>query len=70
LSRQTVEQIQQRLNVLGFGVGEPDGIIGPATTSALRAFQKSNGMIADGYPDSVTLQVLTTSTEAGSAASE
>ena len=70
LSRHTIEQMQQRLNALGFDVGEPDSIIGPATRSALRAFQKSKGMIADGYPDSVTLQALTTSTGARSAAPE
>jgi membrane-bound lytic murein transglycosylase B len=67
LSRTTIEQIQQRLNALGFEVGEPDGILGPTTRSALRAFQKSNGMIPDGYPDSTTLLALTTGTEAGSA---
>ena len=67
LSRHTIEQFQQRLNALGFDVGEPDGNIGPATRSALRAFQKSIGMIADGYPDSATVLALEVHPETGSA---
>jgi len=66
LDRHTIEQIQQRLNALGFDAGKPDGIIGPATRSALRAFQKSQGMIADGYPDSATLRALTAAAETAS----
>ena len=58
LSRSTVENIQKRLNYLGFDVGEVDGIMGAMTQSALREFQASNGMIADGYPDKATLCVL------------
>jgi membrane-bound lytic murein transglycosylase B len=58
LSRDTVMRMQDRLNHLGFTVGEADGIIGSATRAALRAFQKSAGIIADGYPDSATLGAL------------
>jgi len=58
LSRDTIERIQGRLNHLGFNAGTPDGIMGPATRAALRAFQKSAGIIADGYPDSETLGAL------------
>ena len=70
LSRHAIEQIQQQLNALGFRAGVPDGIIGPAMRSALRAFQKSAGMIADGYPDSATLLALKTSAETAPAKAE
>lgn len=58
LSRGEVVEIQTRLNALGFEVGEPDGMAGPRTRSALRAFQKSVGMPADGYADPVVLERL------------
>jgi membrane-bound lytic murein transglycosylase B len=55
LSRQTVEAMQRQLNHLGFNACEIDGVLGSMTQSALREFQASNGMIADGYPDRGTL---------------
>lgn len=58
LSRAMIERIQGRLNHLGFDAGAADGVMGPATRSALRAFQKSAGIIADGYPDRTTLSAL------------
>jgi membrane-bound lytic murein transglycosylase B len=58
LSRDTIERMQGRLNHLGFAAGDADGVLGPATRSALRAFQKSAGIVPDGYPDSTTLTVL------------
>lgn len=58
ISRRTVEQIQERLNNLGFNAGGVDGIMGPATRSALRTFQHSVGLIADGHPDNPTLKAL------------
>jgi len=61
LSRNTVEDIQRRLNHLGFDAGEIDGVMGSLTRSALRNFQASNGMIADGYPDRKTLCALSIS---------
>lgn len=58
LSRRTVESLQGRLNHLGFDAGEADGVMGPATRSALRAYQISVGFIADGYPDRETLSSI------------
>ena len=58
LSRDIIERMQGRLNHLGFAAGDADGVLGPATRSALRAFQKSAGIIPDGYPDSATLSAL------------
>jgi len=58
LSRNAVENMQRQLNHLGFNAGEIDGVLGSMTQSALREFQASNGMIADGYPDRTTLCAL------------
>lgn len=66
LSRDTIKRMQGRLNRLGFDAGEPDGVVGPATRAALRAFQKSAGIIPDGYPDSATLGALAVEVESKS----
>lgn len=50
LSRDHILALQQALNDNGFDSGEPDGIMGPATRSAIRKFQASHDMVADGYP--------------------
>lgn len=41
--------IQEALNALGYDVGEADGIFGPRTRSALRDWQRGNGLTSDGY---------------------
>lgn len=41
--------MQRKLNQLGFDVGGVDGIVGPGTRKAIRAWQKSRGLPADGY---------------------
>lgn len=43
-----VRQLQERLNVLGFSCGEPDGIYGVHTEAAVKLFQESIGELADG----------------------
>ncbi len=45
-----MQQLQTTLNALGFDVGKPDGILGPATRKGVRGFQLANGLVADGYP--------------------
>ncbi|MGF2686574.1 lytic murein transglycosylase [Marinobacter sp. DUT-3] len=50
LSRDDILALQQALNDNGFDSGEPDGIMGPATRSAIRSFQARHDMVADGYP--------------------
>jgi hypothetical protein len=40
---------QQALIALGFNPGQPDGVIGVNTRAAVRAWQKSRGLAADGY---------------------
>lgn len=50
--------LQQKLIALGFDVGKPDGIMGPATQKGLREYQYSQKMVADGFPDSTVFNKL------------
>lgn len=43
-----VRTLQEALNRKGFNAGAVDGIFGRATTAAVRAFQRANGLTADG----------------------
>ena len=58
LSRSQIKQLQQRLNERGFDAGTPDGLAGPNTRKALRAYQRSQGWVADGYPTFAILESL------------
>jgi len=58
LSRADMLKIQARLNDLGFKAGKPDGIAGSRTRKAIKAFQKTKGLPADGHPNSELLQYL------------
>ncbi len=49
INRTQTRELQAALNGLGFNSGTPDGIAGPNTRAALRAFQRSRGLLADGY---------------------
>lgn len=53
-----VAAIQQRLQVHSFKVGTIDGAYGSRTTSAVRAFQQSKGLQADGIVDKETWTAL------------
>ena len=55
-----VSTAQRALNELGFGVGKPDGIAGPATRRAIIAFQKSKGLGEDGRLTTALLDKLKT----------
>ena len=52
-----VKQIQKALKLAGFGVAD-DGIWGPVTTEAVKAFQVSKGLNADGLAGPATLARL------------
>lgn len=58
LSRELVLQLQQNLNRLGHDTGEPDGIAGPVTRSAVSRYQQSKGVIADGYLDAAIFDAV------------
>ncbi len=51
LNRQETKWVQKQLNRLGYDAGEPDGLIGPNTRRAARAYQTDYSLPADGYPD-------------------
>ena len=53
-----MQQFQDKLNQLGFDVGEADGILGPATRNGVRGFQVTVGLIADGYPSKETVEAV------------
>lgn len=58
LSRSERIALQQGLAARGYQPGNPDGIIGANTRAAIRAFQQSQGLPADGYPTPALLAHL------------
>lgn len=56
---------QTALAKLGFNPGAPDGVVGVNTRTALRAWQKSRGLVADGYLSAEMVRRL--NVEAGAA---
>ena len=53
-----VSQIQTKLKNWGYYTGDVDGIYGSATERAVRAFQRKNGLTADGKAGVRTLEAL------------
>jgi len=51
-------ELQRRLTAAGFDAGAADGVIGPQTRAALRAFQRAAGVPVDGYPGPGVLALL------------
>jgi peptidoglycan hydrolase-like protein with peptidoglycan-binding domain len=58
LPRERVRRVQERLAAAGFDPGPADGIAGPRTRAALRAFQEARGLDPTGEPDGPTLAEL------------
>jgi len=58
LSREMVSALQQKLLDAGFDVGKPDDILGRNSVTGLQAYQRQQGLIADGYPDNATFERL------------
>ena len=55
---ETVKTIQQKLIRWGYLDGTADGIFGSATEAAVKHFQRSNGLSADGIAGAATLKAL------------
>ena len=45
-----MQRWQTTLNAQGYDAGTPDGVLGSKTRAAIRAHQKANSLISDGYP--------------------
>lgn len=58
LSRDDAEEMQELLNRIGFDAGPEDGVPGPQTRAAIRAFQEELSLPPDGYPSPAILQRL------------
>ncbi|MCB1477779.1 MAG: lytic murein transglycosylase [Rhodobiaceae bacterium] len=58
MSRKDTEQLQILLSRRGFNTGGADGKAGPMTRAAIRAYQQSAGMPADGFPSHALLKQL------------
>lgn len=58
LSLAEIQEMQRLLNRLGFDAGKADGLPGPRTHAALRAFQQTQALPPDGYPTPALLQRL------------
>ena len=55
-----IKQIQEKLNLLGYNCGTPDGVFGPKSFAALRQFQQDMGLLVDGVPGPSTQAALIT----------
>ena len=53
-----VKEVRRRLKQWGYYKGEPDGIFGAGTKAAVIAFQKKNGLTADGIVGAATFRAL------------
>ncbi len=53
-----VRRVQEALEKAGFPPGGIDGIFGPGTDAAVRAFQRSKGLVVDGVVGKNTLTAL------------
>lgn len=53
-----IRAVQQKLNEMDFDAGVADGIMGPNTKRAIRAFQEANDMDIDGLISPALLQAL------------
>jgi uncharacterized protein YkwD len=58
LERQRIRSVQRPLASLGWYDGPPDGLLGPVTEGALRAFQEAVGLPVSGAPDDATQAAL------------
>ena len=66
---ESVKTLQEKLNAKGYNAGSVDGIFGKNTQAAVMAFQKANGLAADGIVGKLTWAKLYDTTAALPAAS-
>lgn len=54
----TIREIQERLQILGYGLGKADGVYGPRTYAAVLQYQRDAGLLVDGEAGPQTLAAL------------
>lgn len=57
-SKSDVKLIQQKLKNWGYYTGSVDGIYGPKTKTAVKSFQRKNGLTVDGIVGNKTLKAM------------
>jgi len=57
-TRKVVQEAQQRLQILGYEPGTPDGVMGSRSIAALKKFQSDHGLPVTGALDRKTLDSL------------
>lgn len=65
-----VSQVQSNLKQWGYYSGSVDGIFGPKTTEAVKYFQSTNGLTADGIVGPATLEKLGISVASNTSSSQ
>ena len=58
MTGETVRELQQRLQIRGYELGQADGIFGPKTYAAVLQFQRDAGLLVDGEAGPLTLAAL------------
>lgn len=58
LTRYERLELQQRLSARGFDTGGVDGLMGPKTIAAVKAWQVAEGLVPDGYANPALLERL------------
>ena len=57
-TKDVVTKVQMVLGKLGFDIGTPDGMAGPKTAEAIKAFERGTGMTESGMVNPRLLAVL------------
>lgn len=60
-----VERLQRSLRALGFDAGTPDGAYGAQTETAVKSFQRQNGLENDGIAGAQTIKAINNAVAAG-----
>jgi len=58
LGRSERKELQKTLADMGYLSGKIDGIVGPQTRAAVRAFQRAQGLTPDGFPTKKLLETI------------
>ena len=58
LTKEQIQQVQERLKAEGVDPGPVDGVMNPQTEAALRQFQQKRGIPTSGAADEATLREL------------